>query len=108
MRGIKGRRWLVIACENKIIFQDLMGGSSKEVARSVMDGKPPTRIAFTFIHSPTLLGRTLRHGIGSESYILRVDVVTREPVLCSGQRLVTLSCAFCARVRAASVSCVGS
>ncbi len=71
VRGIKGRRWLVIACETKIVFQDLMGGPSKEVPRSVMDGRPSTRIAFTFIHSPSLLGE--EPGLRSDGAICKLE-----------------------------------
>ncbi|KAK9819592.1 hypothetical protein WJX72_000101 [[Myrmecia] bisecta] len=56
VRGLKGHRWLVIACETKILMFDLVSNVNREVPRTLLDGKAPTRTAFLFAHSPLLLG----------------------------------------------------
>ena len=56
VRGLKGHRWLVIACDTKIVLQDLASGTSRDVPRSLIESRAPTRLAFLFVHSAYLLG----------------------------------------------------
>ena len=56
VRGLKGHRWLVLACETKVVLRDLRSGEMREVPRGVLDAKAPTRLAFLFVNSPSLLG----------------------------------------------------
>ena len=56
VRGLKGHRWLVIACDTKIVLQDLASGTSRDIPRSLIDSRAPTRLAFLFVHSAYLLG----------------------------------------------------
>ena len=56
VRGLRGHRWLVLACETKVVLRDLRSGEMQEVPRSVLDARAPTRLAFLFINSPALLG----------------------------------------------------
>ena len=57
MRGLKGHRWLVAACETKIVMLDLSGrGGSRELSRSALDGRAPTALAALHKCSPLLLG----------------------------------------------------
>ncbi|KAK9807986.1 hypothetical protein WJX73_010745 [Symbiochloris irregularis] len=56
VRGLKGHRWLVLACETKVVLKDLRSGEMQEIPRGVLDTKVPTRVAFLFVNSPSLLG----------------------------------------------------
>ena len=56
MRGLKGHRWLIAACETKIVMADLVSQASREVPRTVLDGRAPTSLAFLSKCSPLLLG----------------------------------------------------
>ena len=56
MRGLKGHRWLIAACETKIVMTDLVSQASREVPRAVLDGRAPTSLAFLSKCSPLLLG----------------------------------------------------
>ncbi|BDA49478.1 hypothetical protein COCOBI_14-0960 [Coccomyxa sp. Obi] len=56
VRGLKGHRWLIAACETKILMTDLVSRASREVPRAVMDGRAPTSLAFLYKCSPLLLG----------------------------------------------------
>lgn len=57
IRGLHGHRWLVVACDTKLLMHDLSSNLSREVARTALDGKAPTSIAFLYINNPGLLGR---------------------------------------------------
>ena len=57
MRGLKGHRWLIAACETKIVMTDLVSQASREVPRTVLDGRAPTSLAFLSKCSPLLLGK---------------------------------------------------
>ncbi len=61
VRGLKGHRWLIAACETKILMIDLVSRASREVPRAVMDGRAPTSLAFLYKCSPLLLGATVKH-----------------------------------------------
>ena len=56
VRGLKGHRWLIAACETKIVMTDLVSQASREVPRTVLDGRAPTSLAFLSKCSPLLLG----------------------------------------------------
>ena len=56
IRGLHGHRWLVVACETKLLMHDLSSNLSREVARTALDGKAPTSVAFLYINNPGLLG----------------------------------------------------
>ena len=46
----------MIACDTKIVLQDLASGTSRDVPRSLIESRAPTRLAFLFVHSAYLLG----------------------------------------------------
>lgn len=56
VRGLKGHRWLIAACETKILMTDLVSRATREVPRAVLDGRAPTSLAFLYKCSPILLG----------------------------------------------------
>ena len=56
VRGLKGHRWLVAACETKILMLDLASRATRELPRSLLDGRAPTALAFLYKCSPLLLG----------------------------------------------------
>lgn len=56
VRGLKGHRWLIAACETKIVMTDLASQAYREVPRGVLDGRAPTCLAFLAKCSPLLLG----------------------------------------------------
>ena len=56
MRGLKGHRWLIAACETKIVMTDLVSQAFREVPRTVLDGRAPTCLAILCKCSPLLLG----------------------------------------------------
>ena len=56
VRGLKGHRWLVVACDTKIVLQDLASGTARDIPRVLIDSRAPTRLAFLFVHSAYLLG----------------------------------------------------
>ena len=58
IRGLHGHRWLVVACDTKLLMHDLSSNLSKEVARTALDNKAPTSVAFLYINNPGLLGET--------------------------------------------------
>ena len=54
---LQGRRWLVVACENKVVVHDLASAQSRDIPRSsVFDSKAPTRVALLLMNLPALLG----------------------------------------------------
>ena len=57
IRGLHGHRWLVVACDTKLLMHDLSSNLSKEVARTVMDNRAPTSLAFLYINNPGLVGK---------------------------------------------------
>ena len=57
VRGLKGHRWLIAACETKIVMTDLVSQAFREVPRTVLDGRAPTCLAILCKCSPLLLGR---------------------------------------------------
>lgn len=59
VRGLKGHRWLIAACETKIVMTDLVSQAIREVPRTVLDGRAPTCLAFLAKCSPLLLGELL-------------------------------------------------
>jgi len=59
IRGLHGHRWLVVACDTKLLMHDLSSNLSREVARTALDGKAPTSVAFMYINNPGLLGQTV-------------------------------------------------
>lgn len=56
IRGLHGHRWLVVACDTKLLMHDLSSNISKEVARTAMDNRAPTSLAFLYINNPGLVG----------------------------------------------------
>jgi hypothetical protein len=56
VRGLKGHRWLIAACETKLIMTDLVSQASREIPRALLDGRAPTSLAFLYKSSPLLLG----------------------------------------------------
>ncbi|KAL3133386.1 hypothetical protein ABBQ38_007254 [Trebouxia sp. C0009 RCD-2024] len=56
IRGLHGHRWLVVACDTKLLMHDLSSNLSREVARTALDGKAPTSVAFLYLNNPALLG----------------------------------------------------
>ena len=58
MRGLKGHRWLIAACETKIVMTDLVSQAFREVPRTVLDGRAPTCLAILCKCSPLLLGES--------------------------------------------------
>lgn len=56
IRGLHGHRWLVVACDTKLLMHDLSSNLSREVARTALDNKAPTSVAFLYINNPGLLG----------------------------------------------------
>lgn len=57
IRGVKGRRWLVAAFENKVTLHDLNSSESLDISRSAaFESKSPTRLAFLFLNAPSLTG----------------------------------------------------
>lgn len=56
IRGLHGHRWLVVACDTKLLMHDLSSNLSREVARTALDGKAPTSVAFLYLNNPGLLG----------------------------------------------------
>ena len=55
--GLGGRRWVAIACENKIIIHDLCSAEAIDVARSAAtDSKAPTTLAVLILNYPSLMG----------------------------------------------------
>lgn len=59
--GIVGRRWLIAACENKLVIHDLSSAEAIDIPRSsATDSKAPTALAMLILNLPTLMGvRTL-------------------------------------------------
>lgn len=47
----------MLACETKVVLRDLRSGEVREVPRGLMDSRAPTRLAFLFVNSPSLLGQ---------------------------------------------------
>ena len=56
VRGLRGARWLVAACETKLLLLEVGGEAVREVPRAVLDGKAPTQLALLLNVSPLLLG----------------------------------------------------
>ena len=56
VRGLKGHRWLIAACETKLIMTDLVSQATRDVPRALLDGRAPTSLAFLYKSSPLLLG----------------------------------------------------
>lgn len=56
VRGLKGHRWLIAACETKILMTDLASQAIREIPRAVLDGRAPTSLAFLYKCSALLLG----------------------------------------------------
>lgn len=56
MRGLRGGRHLVVACETKLLLLEVGGGAPREVPRAVLDGRAPTALALLLSVSPLLLG----------------------------------------------------
>ncbi len=56
IRGLHSHRWLVVACDTKLLMHDLSSNLSREVARTALDNKAPTSVAFLYINNPGLLG----------------------------------------------------
>ena len=54
-RRLRGHRWLVIACDTKILMQDLASNAIREIPRSVLDSKTPTCLAILYIVASRLL-----------------------------------------------------
>lgn len=87
IRGLHGHRWLVVACDTKLLMHDLSSNLSREVARTALDGKAPTSVAFLYLNNPALLGRTmllptLVRLIAQSAYnvfVPRVDPASRLP-----------------------------
>ena len=64
-RALAGRRWLVLACENKLVLHDLASARSVDIPRSsVLETKAPTRLAVLVLNSPGLLGGGGEGGAG--------------------------------------------
>jgi hypothetical protein len=66
VRGLKGHRWLVAACETKILMTDLATKASRELPRAALDGRAPTALAALYKCSPLLLGALTRVLSGSK------------------------------------------
>ena len=65
--GLAGRRWLVLACESKLVLHDLASAESRDVSRSaVLESKAPTCLAFLFMNMPQVGGRAGRVGFADE------------------------------------------
>jgi WD40 repeat protein len=55
--GIVGRRWLIAACENKLVIHDLSSAEAIDIPRSsATDSKAPTSLAMLILNLPTLMG----------------------------------------------------
>ena len=76
IRGLHGHRWLVVACDTKLLMHDLSSNISKEVARTAMDNKAPTSLAFLYINNPGLVGEFFTLvSIGFAGYLLSFSAV---------------------------------
>ena len=60
VRGLKGHRWFVVACETKLVLYDMVSNNTRDLSRAALDGKGPTRLAFLLKSSAALLGEQLR------------------------------------------------
>lgn len=61
--GLQGRRWLVLACESKLVLHDLASTESRDISRSaVLESKAPTCLAFLLMNMPQV-----RHRAGPQS-----------------------------------------
>eukprot|EP00887_Chlorella_sp_A99_P005680 scaffold1.g5680.t1 len=49
------RRWLVMACENKVVLHDLASADSRDIPRACFDSKAPTCLAFLLLNLPSLV-----------------------------------------------------
>ena len=56
VRGLKGHRWFVVACETKLVLYDMVSNNTRDLSRAALDGKGPTRLAFLLKSSAALLG----------------------------------------------------
>lgn len=65
IRGLHGHRWLVVACDTKLVMHDLSSNLSREVARTALDGKAPTSVAFLYLNNPALLGRIMQLSVNT-------------------------------------------
>lgn len=54
--GLAGRRWLVLACENKVVLHDLASADTRDIPRTAFDSKAPTCLGFLLLNAPALLG----------------------------------------------------
>ena len=54
-RRLKGHRWLVVACDTKVLMYDLAGSAVHEIPRSLTDSKGPTCLAILYLWSRDLL-----------------------------------------------------
>ncbi len=60
VRGLKGHRWFVVACETKLVLYDMVSNNTRDLSRAALDGKGPTRLAFLLKSSAALLGEWIR------------------------------------------------
>lgn len=54
-RTLKAHRWLVAACDTKLLLQDLSSSSSIEVPRSVLEARIPSCLAVLYLNSAKLV-----------------------------------------------------
>lgn len=67
-RRLGNKRWLVVACENKIVAHDLNSAEVIDLPRAVLlEGKAPTCLSLLLCNSPTLLKESgAREGVRAE------------------------------------------
>ena len=78
IKEIDGHRWIVAACENKVILHDIISTDSFDISRSAsFESKAPTRVAFLIMNTPSLvLGSDHLHSGGKiTGYVLPSLVV---------------------------------
>ncbi|KAL4432170.1 hypothetical protein ABPG77_005932 [Micractinium sp. CCAP 211/92] len=62
-KGLQGKRWLVIACENKVVLHDLASADARDIPRSsCFESRAPTALAFLLLNLPSLTGYTASGG----------------------------------------------
>lgn len=62
-KRFEGHRWLVAACETKVLLQDITGNSVIDIPRSLFESKTPTCLAALYLpNAPPSTGELSSHG----------------------------------------------
>ncbi len=68
-RELQSRRWLILACENKVALYDLASADTVDMARSLLfESRAPTCLAVLVLNLPNLMGLTSGAGAEAEVY----------------------------------------